>query len=97
MSYGVATNELIHFSVVFVTPLGIARLGSQFHVIWTVLNGLMVPFIYLLYPETAGRSLEDIDGIFEAHPTIGVFTNNIMTSRNQQLQVDAQVQVAETI
>lgn len=80
MSYGVATNWLINFGVVFVTPLGIARLGSQFYVIWTVLNGLMLPIIYLFYPETAGRSLEDIDGMFEAHPTVWVFTNKSMTS-----------------
>ncbi|KAM0799918.1 general substrate transporter, partial [Usnea florida] len=64
MSYGVATNWLINFGVVFVTPLGIASLGSRFYAIWTVLNGLMVPIIYLLFPETAGRSLEDIDGMF---------------------------------
>ena len=81
MSYGVAANWLINFGVVFVTPLGIARLGSQFYVIWTVLNGLMVPIIYLFYPETAGRSLEDIDGMFEAHPTVWVFTNKSMTCR----------------
>lgn len=81
MSYGVATNWLINFGVVFVTPLGIASLGSQFYVIWTVLNGLMVPMIYLFYPETAGRSLEDIDGMFEAHPTIWVFTIKSMTDR----------------
>lgn len=81
MSYGVATNWLINFGVVFVTPLGIARLGSQFYVIWTVLNGLMVPIIYLFFAETAGRSLEDIDGMFEAHPTVWVFTNKSMTAR----------------
>lgn len=81
MSYGVATNWLINFGVVFITPLGIASLGSQFYTIWTVLNGLMVPIIYLFFPETAGRSLEDIDGMFEAHPTIWVFTVKSMTDR----------------
>lgn len=81
MSYGVATNWLINFGVVFVTPLGIARLGSQFYVIWTVLNALMVPLIWIFYPETAGRSLEDIDRMFEAHPTVWVFTHVSMVSR----------------
>ena len=85
MSYGVATNWLINFGVVFVTPLGIARLESQFYVIWTVLNGLMVPIIYLFYPETCGRSLEDIDGMFEAHPTVWVFTNRSMTARKASI------------
>lgn len=81
MSYGVATNWLINFGVVFVTPLGIARLGSQFYVIWTVINGLMYPILYTFLPETAGRSLEDIDVMFEAHPTVWVFANKSMTAR----------------
>ena len=81
MSYGVATNWLINFGVVFVTPLGIARLGSLFYAIFAVLNAVMVPIIFLFYPETAGRSLEDIDGMFEAHPTVWVFTNKSMTDR----------------
>lgn len=81
MSCGVAVNWLINFGVVFVTPIGIARLGSHFYTIWTVLNGLMVPILYLFYPETAGRSLEDIDGMFEEHPTVWVFTRKSMTGR----------------
>lgn len=81
MSYGVATNWLINFGVVFVTPLGIAKLGPQFYVIWTVLNALMVPIIWVFYPETAGRSLEAIDRMFEAHPTVWVFTYLSMISR----------------
>lgn len=89
MSYGVATNWLINFGVVFVTPLGIARLGSQFYVIWTVLNGVMVPIIYSFYPETAGRSLEDIDGMFEANPTVWVFTNKSMTDRRPTKSSDS--------
>lgn len=81
MSYGVATNWLINFGVVFVTPLGIARLGPYFYTIWTVLNGFMIPALYMFFPETAGRSLEDIDSMFEAHPTIWVFTCKSMTAR----------------
>ena len=81
MSYGVATNWLINFTVVFITPLGIAKLGPQFYIIWTALNALMVPIIWIFYPETAGRSLEDIDRMFEAHPTIWVFTHLSMVSR----------------
>lgn len=84
MSYGVATNWLINFGVVFVTPVGIAKLGWHFYVIWTVLNALMVPLIWLFYPETAGRSLEDIDRMFEANPSVWVFTAKSMTSRKPQ-------------
>ena len=81
MSYGVATNWLINFGVVFVTPLGIARLGVQFYAIWAVLNGIIGLIIYIFYPETSGRSLEEIDGMFEEHPTVWIFTKKSMTDR----------------
>ena len=81
MSYGVATNWLINFGVVFITPLGIEKLGWQFYAIWTVLNGFIMGIIYTFYIETAGRSLEDIDVIFEEHPTIWVFAHPSMTAR----------------
>ena len=81
MSCGVATNWLINFGVVFVTPLGIARLGAQFYAIWTVLNGIIGLIIYVFYAETAGRSLEEIDRMFEEHPTVWVFTKKSMTVR----------------
>ncbi len=84
MSYGVATNWLINFAVVFVTPLGIANLGARFYVIWTVLNALMVPIIWLFYPETAGRSLEYVDSMFESHPTIWTFKYKNMVSRKPE-------------
>ena len=70
MSLGVATNWAINFAVVFVTPLGIAKLRSQFYIIWTICNLLIVPTIYLFYPETSGRSLEAIDTLFENNNTI---------------------------
>ena len=87
MSYGVATNWLINFAVVFVTPLGIARLGPKFYIIWTLLNGFIIPIIWLFYPETAGRSLEDIDRIFEAHPTVWVLAHRSMVSRKPPLNL----------
>jgi len=84
MSFGVATNWLINFGVVFVTPLGIATLKAQFYVIWTVCNAIMIPVIYFFYPETAGRSLEDIDEMFAANPTIWVGFNKEMMSRKRK-------------
>ena len=90
MSYGVATNWLINFGVVFGTPMGIASLKSKFYLIWTVFNGCMVPILYLFFPETAGRSLEDIDGMFEAYPTIWVYTNRNMTERKPKNSKDSQ-------
>lgn len=81
MSLGVATNWLINFVVVFITPIGIAKLGAFFYVIWCVLNAVMIPILYIFYPETSGRSLEQIDDMFEAHNTIFVCHDKSMISR----------------
>ncbi|EEB92131.1 hypothetical protein MPER_09409 [Moniliophthora perniciosa FA553] len=34
------------------------------YIIFAVLNALIIPIVYFFFPETAGRSLEDMDVIF---------------------------------
>ncbi|KAI0024435.1 general substrate transporter [Xylariomycetidae sp. FL0641] len=65
---GTATNWIVNFMVVEITPVGIASLGWRFYIIWTVFNLSFVPVVYLFYPETAARTLEDIDRFFHEHP-----------------------------
>ncbi|KOS37204.1 hypothetical protein ACN38_g12011 [Penicillium nordicum] len=67
---GAATNWIFNFMVVEITPIGIQNLGWRFYIIWIVLNAVMVPTIYLFYPETAGRSLEDIDDYYRGNPPL---------------------------
>ena len=81
MAFGVGTNWLINFGVVFGTPAGIEGLGYKYYIIWTVLNLAFVPIIYFFYPETSCRSLEVIDSMFEAHPTPFVYKYRWMTLR----------------
>ena len=50
--------------VVEITPIGIDSIGWRFYIIWTVFNFSFVPIVYFFYPETSGRSLEEIDVIF---------------------------------
>ena len=47
-----------------VTPIGIDNIGWKFYIIWAVLNACFVPIVYLFYPETANRRLEDLDRYF---------------------------------
>lgn len=63
--------------VVEITPIGIQDLRWKFYIIWTVLNGSFVPFTYFLYPETAGRTLEDIDMYFREKPSLIVFRDKV--------------------
>lgn len=72
---GTATNWALNFMVVEITPIGISSLGYQFYIIWTVLNLAFVPIIYLFFPETANRALEDVDLFFRENHGILVFNN----------------------
>ncbi|KAJ9641523.1 hypothetical protein H2201_004007 [Coniosporium apollinis] len=69
---GTATNWIFNFMVVEITLPGIESLGWQFYIIWTVFNGAFVPIVYFFYPETAGRSLEDLDRYFHDKPSLFV-------------------------
>ncbi|KAF9530810.1 general substrate transporter [Crepidotus variabilis] len=61
---GTASNWISNYIVVQITPTGIDRLGWKFYIIWAVFNVIFVPLIYLIYPETANRHLEDIDKLY---------------------------------
>jgi hypothetical protein len=47
-----------------ITPVLITSIGWGTYLFFAVLNALFIPFIYFFYPETSGRSLEEIDLIF---------------------------------
>lgn len=65
VALGVGSHWLSNFVVVYVTPGAIDNLGYQLYIIWAVLNASFVPITYFFYPETAQRSLEDMDRVFE--------------------------------
>lgn len=50
--------------VVMITPVAFTSIGYQTYIIFAVINAFIIPCIYFLYPETAYRSLEEMDGIF---------------------------------
>ncbi|KIY00818.1 uncharacterized protein Z520_03484 [Fonsecaea multimorphosa CBS 102226] len=77
---GTATNWIFNFMVVEITPIGIQNLQWKFYIIWTILNASFVPLIYLFYPETADRSLEDIDDYYRTNPPLLVFRDKDVTS-----------------
>lgn len=46
--------------VVMVTPVAFANIGYKTYIIFAVINTAMVPCVYLFFPETAYRSLEEV-------------------------------------
>lgn len=47
-----------------ITPIMITNIGWGTYLFFAVVNACFIPLIYFTYPETARRSLEEIDIIF---------------------------------
>ncbi|KAJ5885442.1 Sugar transporter STL1 [Penicillium taxi] len=58
------SNWLFNFTVVMITPVMIANIGWGTYLFFACMNAIFIPIMYFFYPETAGRSLEEIDIIF---------------------------------
>ena len=65
-----AISWLFNFLVAEVTPIAFTDIGWKYFLVYCCLNAAFVPTIYLFFPETARRSLEEIDEIFAASKTI---------------------------
>lgn len=83
---GTATNWAFNFMVVEITPIGIQSLQWKFYIIWTIFNASFVPIVYLFYPETADRTLEDIDRLFRDDAPIFVFRDKDAISEKRPLK-----------
>lgn len=59
-----SANWIFNFLVVIITPVAFNNIGYQTYIIFAVINAFMVPSVYFFYPETAYRSLEEMDSIF---------------------------------
>ena len=66
------SNWLFNFLIVMVTPVMMDSIGWGTYLFFAVVNACFLPIIYFFYPETARRSLEEIDIIFAKG-----FTENI--------------------
>jgi hypothetical protein len=51
-------------SIVFITPIAFTNIGYRTWIIFAATNFAIIPLVYFFYPETAFRSLEEVDVIF---------------------------------
>ena len=66
-----------------ITPVSFSSIGYKTYIIFAVINAFIFPTVYFFYPETAYRSLEEIDTIFRK--TKGWF-NVVSTAKNEPLR-----------
>lgn len=63
-SFSISINWAVSIILTAVTPIAFNSMGQTYFVIFAGCNALMIPVIYYMFPETAGRSLEEMDKIF---------------------------------
>ncbi|KAF2820199.1 general substrate transporter [Ophiobolus disseminans] len=63
-AFSTINNWLWNFFIVMITPVLITSIGWGTYLLFAILNACFLPVIYFFYPETSGRSLEEIDLIF---------------------------------
>ncbi|KAL6453051.1 STL1 Sugar transporter STL1 [Candida maltosa Xu316] len=61
-------NWLFNFMVVMITPIAFNNIGYYTYTIFACINILIAPMVYIFYPETSGRTLEEMDIIFNKTP-----------------------------
>jgi hypothetical protein len=97
-SLAMASNWICNYAVVQATLPGIDSLGYKFWIIWAVICFSFIPITYFLYPETANRTLEDIDRFFETSPGILIHRNQLAVQLHRPaefIEADARIAAGE--
>jgi hypothetical protein len=88
-----ATNWICSFCVTQFTKVAVTNLGWRFYLLFAIIIWCYIPVVYLFYPETMRRTLEDMDVMFTEHPSVLVFSNSVMTQRQRpQVLIDKEGQ-----
>ena len=53
-----------------ITPVAIDSIGYRYYILYTVMGGIIPLLVYFFFPETMGRSLEQMEDLFRENPTI---------------------------
>ncbi|KEQ85862.1 putative sugar transporter [Aureobasidium pullulans] len=69
-SISTANHWLWNFAVAMITPVAINNIGYQYYIVYACIGSCIPVTVYFLYPETKGRSLEELDTIFRDSPSV---------------------------
>ncbi|RMZ11836.1 hypothetical protein D0862_02824 [Hortaea werneckii] len=93
-----ATNWICNYAVVLATPVALESISWRYYVVYAVLNVCFIPIVGFFYVETNGRSLEQIDALFDGS-VAGVeapasHSNNVTTAGKADVEMVEQVSSA---
>ncbi|KAF2208637.1 hypothetical protein CERZMDRAFT_114384 [Cercospora zeae-maydis SCOH1-5] len=69
-SFSTANHWLQNFAVLMITPVAIESIGYRYYILYAVLGACIPLMVFFLYPETMGRSLEQMNQLFQEHSSI---------------------------
>jgi hypothetical protein len=53
-----------------ITPVAVNTIGYKYFIVYAVISATIIPLVYFFYPETMGRSLEELEMMFAESPSI---------------------------
>ncbi|OAX34446.1 general substrate transporter [Rhizopogon vinicolor AM-OR11-026] len=59
-----ASNWTFNFVVVMIIGPAFNNISWRTYIVFAVMNAVIIPVVYFFFPETGGRSLEDLDVVF---------------------------------
>lgn len=67
-----SANWMSNFLIVMITPPAFANLQYRTYIMFAVFNAAIIPCVYLFFPETKGRTLEELDVVFASANAEGI-------------------------
>jgi hypothetical protein len=74
-----ATNWFVNFWFALYLPTAMAEISWKLYMIFMTFCFLMAIVVFLFYPESAGKSLEEMDFLFDKSRTIWAFKDREAT------------------
>lgn len=74
-----ATNWFVNFWFALYLPTAMAKISWKLYMIFMALCYLMAIVVFFFYPESSGKSLEEMDFLFEESRTIWAFKDRDAT------------------
>ena len=71
-----------------ITPVAFDSIKYHTYTVFAVINAVMVPSVYFFFPETAYRSLEEMDGIFHKVSGLKGALDVVHVARNEPHRYD---------